>query len=184
MAGPLNRVPLGLLSFLELKAPSGRYPVQLADQILPQLDMEKFYRPQAHRAGLGLQAGGAIVGPNRFSVFTLGSATIVPQGELWFLAEYTVEITIQLDQAIKIAPALGIFIGAQAQVYRLGEYVTVGTGTASGTLSAIAIATSHFAMPRIIGPGMQLGFTVAGFTPGASLSASATCSFHRLVLTV
>lgn len=184
MSGPLNRVPLGLLSLLELKVPAGRYPVQLGDQILPQLSMEKFYRPQAHRAGLATTAAGAIVGPNRFIPFTVGTPTVVPQGEIWFLAEFQVEVLLQSDQALTFAPVIAIFVGTQAQPYRVGDWHTFGVGTATGTLSQLGQATARYGMPRIIGPGSQLGLSVSGFTPGAVLNATANASFHRLVLTV
>lgn len=179
MSGPLNRLPLGLLSLLELKSPAGRYPTQLGDVIAPILDVMEFFRGQASRGGIALQAAGAITGPTRSSAFTSGSVTTVPQGEIWLLTEYSVEFNaLAADQGIVFAPAL-LFPTAQLQVYRLGDY----TEAIPATLAQRPFGTAHYQMPRILGPGTQLVLTVKGFTPGVSGSTTAIGLFHRFTLT-
>lgn len=184
MSRPINRQPLGLLSLFDVKSPAGRYPSELLEQIAPIVDSLKFYRPQALRVSLVLQGAGAVTGPTRFSQWTVPGNLVVPQGEFWFIGEYTAEAALQADQSIMYAPALAIYFGIQAQVYRLGDYINIGTGTGTGTLAARGVASAHYWMPRIIGPGNELGFTVAGFTPGASLSTTLTGNLHRIVLPI
>lgn len=175
MAGPLNRLPLGLLSLLDLKGTGGRYPTGLGEVIQPELTMLPFFRAEAHQGAQDTIAAASITGANRFVAFP----TVLSLGPRIFLAEFTAEAdSVDADQAIEFACALAIPFGASLNVYRLGDYVAQVI-SATGTRP---IASAHYQMPRVIPRGAQLGVTVKAFTPGAALNTSMLGCFHVLTI--
>lgn len=172
MAGPLNRLPLGLLTLLDLKGTGGRYPIALGEFIQPTLDVARFYRSEAHLAAQDVIVATSITGANRFVAFPNLFAT---QPRVW-LSEFSAEAdSLDADQTIEFACAFTVPLGAGFNVYRLGDYVSQGLAPASR-----AIASASWEMPRVIPRGALLGVSVKTFTPGAALNTSMLGYFQLL----
>lgn len=91
MARELNRVPLGLLSILDMKA-RGDTPRELNPSLVPTIDILKLYLLQNRESIVG--ATDTITDPGLYlDVSTTGPggtpATQVPNDELWYVHHYT-----------------------------------------------------------------------------------------------
>lgn len=172
MSGEINRVPLGLLPLLDMKA-RGNNPRTLADQVTGTIDLTELY---ARQAGLITQVGqiNAIVGIAFRPDDTTN--TVVPENELWYVHGAA-------------AYSLGTMTGA-AIIWRgslavantnLPFFWIVGPESAQYGQNDRAYASSWG--PFWMGPGYRLGLATSEFTAGTvalDMGLSATVSKFRV----
>lgn len=84
---PINRVPPGLVSLLDVKN-YGMNPVQLADQLSPTLDLGNAYAAANAQVVYGATAGLAAVGT--FAPTAAGDNFRVPAGQLWIVEKIAI----------------------------------------------------------------------------------------------
>lgn len=104
MAGALNRWPVGLLGFLDLKV-GGRYPQSLGDVVVPQLELwQQYVNQQLFSTQLtaptdpliASDSGGATYGFTAGSPLALpvsGGQVAVPQDEIWYVRQFSIHWT-------------------------------------------------------------------------------------------
>lgn len=104
MGAQLNKLPLGLLSFFDLKQ-GGRYPQQLGEHLAPVLEMFDWYvqtnifttqLSTSLSPFIASDSGGATYGwtsatPNALPV--AGGQVAVPNNEIWYVSLYSVSWT-------------------------------------------------------------------------------------------
>lgn len=93
MPGQIQKIPQGLLGFLQLKT-GGRNPATLSDIVVPTWDLARLY----------LEADAEYVGVN--STINAGGYTITasaPQNEAWIVTSFNVGFTTDVGEAIECA---------------------------------------------------------------------------------
>lgn len=97
-ASLIQRIPRGLLAFLDVKA-GGEYPVQLITQLQPTIDLTKWYAAEAESftasaVQIGTTTEGTFINFTVTSVtdITDGVSLTVPQTQVWVLQAATVEM--------------------------------------------------------------------------------------------
>lgn len=139
MATPLNRIPGGLLDFFGIKS-GGWGPRTFGQELNPNLDLLRFYTdPTAleisHSSSLAVSTNtGAIPIASTAPIdLTTGGELVVPNDEIWFLAE--ADINWQFDDASQIADfAIGCTVQGGSPPTRLlpmGAIVGFTTGAAA-----------------------------------------------------
>jgi hypothetical protein len=96
--GKIQRIPRGLLSFLQVST-SAEYPVALANQLLPTMDLTNWYGAEGEHitgtgAAIGTVTGGTqlritATAPN--TTLSDGTSMTVPQNEIWLVSEWLVQ---------------------------------------------------------------------------------------------
>lgn len=95
--GALQRIPRGLLGFLDVKV-GGTYPTVMSGLLQPTLDLQSWYASEGQQlTGTGAAIGTA-VGLTQLRITSTapenlsnGTALIVPQNEIWLLTEWLVQ---------------------------------------------------------------------------------------------
>jgi len=96
MPGPINRIPQGLLSLLDVKA-LGRNPSLLSDQVIGTLDLFPQYELQSREVVIG-QTNPLATGVVGFYVDTSSpERTRVPEGEVWYVSNVTYQSLAALN---------------------------------------------------------------------------------------
>lgn len=159
MAGPLNRLPIGILGLFDIRGAGGSYPRALIETIQPTVDSSMFLRGSVMVDGVGVTTP-ALTAPVSFREFV---GLIVPNTEVWFLSEFTVECTLAIDQGVVFRAAWAVDV-AVPRPYGLGDY----TSAVPHALGSVAQASASFQMPRIMPPGSKLGVNLQSITVGAA----------------
>lgn len=98
-SGPVNRLPLGLLSYLDLKG-NGRYPDTFGNVIAPCLELMTFFAPTLCSEQISNRTtthNVDVSGSQPFGV-TGGGPIIVPPNEIW-LVEFFDVLTAALNNS-------------------------------------------------------------------------------------
>jgi len=85
MATGINRLPRGLLSYLDMQA-QGNNPSQLADTVQPVIDLEPFYRSMA-RYEYRLAVGTVAITPG------VGAVVQIPTDQIWLVHQISSTVT-------------------------------------------------------------------------------------------
>lgn len=104
MAGEINRVPWGLLSILDMQA-RGQAPRELAGQVSGSIDLLQLYMLQNRESRTGGAGPTAAVGG--YFDNSAPQQLLVPQGELWWVWDYSIRPTAALVGAaieVQIVP--------------------------------------------------------------------------------
>jgi len=122
---PINRLPLGLLSFLDIKQ-MGKNPAALGDVLLPVLEMGEFFLgPHVSRRA---STGVSVTGVGNFA-----TDLVVPNGKVWIVRQAVLRSSAVLGAATTIRAAVEL-TGPD------GSYVLNGdqdTATVGERLSAV-----------------------------------------------
>lgn len=100
MMGNVNRIPRGLLAFLDSQT-QGENPASLGAVVAPTLDMERFYRSAARYAF-------GHVGNLTFDSLTDHATLTVPENEVWFLHHASVSLQNNTGATATYAPAISL----------------------------------------------------------------------------
>lgn len=166
MAGPISRVPRGLSSLLQLRGGLGINPAELAEFVLPQLDMLAFYQADNRERAVDsifVPAGSVTPGAD-----ILGSPfTHVPDDELhivWHLGYFTdplPAITLRCIPIMQVGGSLNVTVMPNVSESYAGNDVLVMTMEQ---------------MPVFALPGTKFGFKVLQKT---GVSAIVTMNWNK-----
>lgn len=159
MAGPINRLPWGLLGFLGLKN-FGQYPNQLVESLQPTWDLLELYA--------GAHGEHVFTGLTQFTAtgfVTGGAAVLVPQTELWYVSQ----------SSSAYATGVGETLSAK-HGYIDGTLMEGMLTQGSTVLAASQISHAAGSFPVFVGPGTQLGWWIDAFT------GSPEGTFHAKIL--
>lgn len=173
--GPINRVPLGLLSLWDLKT-TGRYPTDVSDVIQQSVDITPFM----------MAAHGELVTDNRGGLTAIGLVGFtngffdVPQNEVWLVEHWSVHNSTAMDPAGMMSGQVCVAYVAAPSVlsFPVGRQITANGSV--GTTGAYWQAGSD--APFMVGPGGSLRFLVNELALGgaASYSCRGEARFIRL----
>lgn len=139
MAGEINRVPVGLLSLLDMKA-RGQSPRILSGSVDASLELLDFYLQN----GRQIFSGNASSGAAPFNV-TIGT---VPQNELWYIHGISI-LSGTLTAALGVVPTV-------LRTNTQGSVVTHSLGEPHAYLTGDQVR-SGWSGPFILQPGDQPG---------------------------
>jgi hypothetical protein len=154
-AGPIQVIPPGLLSLLELKSPAGRAPQLMPLDLQPQIDLLKWYliaKAAAVVPGGSMTVVTANVGFNEFTT----NPYIVPDNEWWYVHYFSVNTAV-----LAAGDALGPMsvmaqIGGGVQLFnQLGPFSP--SAVVGGNMTCAAF---DFFLP----PGARLGVNITSLT--------------------
>lgn len=173
-SGPIQVIPPGLLSMLQLKSPAGQNPQVLNLDLQPTIELLDWYL-LANCENLQALPGVTHVtadGPG-FKLFTT-NPIVVPNSEWWYVHYYTIGTT-QLaagDSMGVLKPMCQFMPGGAA------NFVTLGTDTCPATpaLGAASVGASDF----WLGPGTTVGFFLGGIVSAAGITFGGNMTFTRL----
>lgn len=110
MMGNVNRIPRGLLAYLDSQT-QGENPASMGAVVAPTLDMERFYRSAA-RYSFG-HAGNL-----SFDSLTDHATLTVPENEIWFLHNASVSVQNNTGASANYAVAISLVpVGASLADY-------------------------------------------------------------------
>lgn len=119
MAGEINRVPVGLLSLLDMKA-RGQSPRILSSQVDASLEMLDFYLQNGRQVFSGSATSGAA--PANAVIGT------VPQNELWYIHGISVN-SGTLTAALGVCPSVArVNTAGSVLIVNLGDPFAFATG--------------------------------------------------------
>lgn len=148
MPGLINRFPRGLLGLLDAKT-GGKTPQAIADMVIPQLDIERYYLAQFSEAII--DTSGAVAGVG--SIFGASFLLDCPNDEIWIVSHYAVlsSIALAAGETLGLVPSIRFRTNAGGTVdVDLAAALTVGQGP---LLWSRCTANRSFVM----GPGDRLG---------------------------
>jgi len=93
-SGPIQTLPAGLLSALELKN-MGNNPVALRDDVQPVIDLTRWYGNQDIQVVGGF--GNFSSALDYAGFFNVAGFAAVPEGEMWWVRQYTASLLISDD---------------------------------------------------------------------------------------
>lgn len=156
MSGPIQVIPKGLLGLLQLKQ-QGSNPSELADVVASCINIEQYYWQQLVVDHFQLVGGApstnvptASPGNKAFVTNPLN----VPQGQLWYVLEYSLSCSLVAAETIRFAPLI-IYDPALATPVQLGlDYTDVVTARAR---AAQCFVQKPFWAPAGSGIGFWVG---------------------------
>lgn len=181
----IQRIPRGLLSFLDVKA-GGDYPVNFITQLQPTLDLMRFYangEAQHYTAGgiaIGSTASGTKLPFTNTTVtdLTNGANLIVPQNETWMLLDATTEMNFNLSTAGDIFDvALQIGFNSTATRFVIPAQTLQGNPYLGVTGN---VAYRSLNEPQFIMPGNELALRVIRCVAAAGTPFGAVCRLRLL----
>lgn len=153
--GAINRLPRGLLAFLDTKT-QGVNPAALAELVQPMMDLEPFYRSLARygfsEAG---SVGSAAVGDY--------AAVTVPDDELWFLwalSSKAVETGGAVYTNLKLSPYIS---SPSSSTMVVGGFAPTAGGVGSEVYCTAVLPGSPFVLAPGWAFGTRLGAAVGTF---------------------
>jgi len=160
----INRVPVGLLSLLGIRA-GGQNPAVLEDQVRPVIDLTALYLASFIERNVDSN--------NVTVVGAFASNLIVPQGEAWYVHRYTIITSAALGagQAFQIAPAYAFSFAGATRMLQLGP---------ASNLGAVGDSVSAGALGFIAPPGAALGGIVHRIAAGPIVGVLWNVEFTRL----
>lgn len=175
MSGPIQTIPQGLLSLLQLKQ-TGSNPSELTEQVAPVVDLTQWWL-QRLVVDISFQLFGAVstvaIGPagHGQTGFTTNPIT-VPQGQQWWVESFCLGGTLLAAEGITLAP---LFLEAGGTTHILAPpYVDVVSARARD----FAVCARGFWMP----PGAQFGVRVMDANTAATITVSG--AVRGVVLTI
>lgn len=178
----LQRVPRGLLSFLDIKA-GGEYPTRFITELQPTIDLTSWYGSEGqHYTAVGAAVGTTGQGTKLpFTSSTVdnlsdGSNIAVPNTEIWYLQQATVEMGQGLGAADIFDAVLSI------QFNTVNNRFFIPAQTLSGNpYAGVAANISYRSLdqPVLLGPGNEIALKVIRATAAAGTPFVPTA---RLVL--
>lgn len=178
MSGPIQVLPRGLLSLLQLKQ-MGKSPSQLAEVVAPTLDIMEFYRQGLfvdQRNFLPSGSATLLFNARNFNgPFTNGTETLTaPNNETWYVERFSAIGNIPAADTCRIA--LAIASVPAVTVLPVSEDVTDVLNARNRTFSICA--RSPFWLP----PGWQIGAVVMDVLTGTNISLIASMRAIRIPL--
>jgi hypothetical protein len=186
MSGPIQNVPYGFLSLLDLKS-TGRLPPDLLETVQPSFDLALLYLQrkavdQVALFGSAPATGAITTGLHSFAAFlTPGPVNAaVPNNEFWYV--YAMAGTIVTQNAAD-------FISAGCAI----EYPPLLAGGPNSTLVSPIYAdvvtararswcTPPITAPFFAGPGCVFGVYVADVLAGTSLTVTLAMRATRMII--
>lgn len=166
---PLNIHPQGLLDFFGVKT-GGRYPQRLADTLQPTIDLRDWYLESnaLEYALIGPtwttpQSGPVLVGWS--STSPVGQLTVVPNGEWWYVMQYSIQYQFDLlgtGEALTPLPCYRA-AGGSTSAYSVMPYCNDVAVIALSTTYQRVIANA-ISRPVLVPPGATIGFVQMGAT--------------------
>ena len=165
MSGPIQTIPQGLLSLLQLKQ-TGSNPSQLLETVAPVVDLVQWWL-QRQVVDLSFQLFGAVstvlIGPagHGQTAFTTNPIT-VPQQQQWWIESFSLGGTLLAAEGITLAP---LMLEAGGTTHLLGPpYADVVTARARD----FAVSVRNF----WLAPGSSLGVRVMDANTAATITVS------------
>lgn len=165
---PINRFPLGLLGFVDIKA-MGENPRYLDGRVQSTMDLTKWYMAEARDRYLSTVMNPAAPAVN-------WAAPNIPSPQMWLLESVWVDVTAVIGAGITWKG--GVCIGRVNQNGATGteDVMTVlATGLTAATGDASIVAHHYFAQPFLMLPTWRFGLitqSVAGGAPSFRIGAS------------
>ena len=151
---PINRVPPGLVSLLDVKN-YGMNPVQLGDQLNPVLDLGNAYA--AANARLLNGTSNAIAAVGTYSTPAAGSTFVVPAGQLWIIEKCAVRPTAAIGAGVTCTFALCVYDTV------LGPPIWASASKSGAATQVPVVGTDR---QLIVPAGQGLGFVVEAIAGG------------------
>lgn len=178
--GLMQRIPRGLLSFLDVKT-GGTYPTVLGGLLQPTIDLTEWYGAEAqHYTAVGAAVGTTVAGnklpftATSVTDLTNGANLVVPDREIWRLNEATVDLGNGANAADIFHCALCIRFNTTANRFFIPPQTLHGDPGAG-----VAFNRAYYALdrPLLVAPGNEIALetirvsAAAGtpFTPTARL---------------
>lgn len=173
---PINRLPLGLLSFFDIKQ-LGKSPRALLDRVAPVADLREFYLPDS------LQVVTGTSGPHVSGTTGYLNILSVPQGETWWLSNWSVRITgLLAAETAFVAPAFAI--RDTAGVLTTSAFFEIVGPQAGFSGSAVASAFGLFTDPshrgRLLPAGWGMGVNLGQTNSAAGITFLGNALVARL----
>jgi len=166
----IQRVPRGLLSFLDVKA-GGDYPTNLVTQLQPTIDLQAWYAAEAQHytctgAAIGTTASSTKLPFTGTTVDNLsdGANVAVPQNEIWLLHDATVEMSNGVTAADIFDTVLSIGFNTTAN-----RHIIPAQTLAGNPYAGVATNTAYRSLnkPLFMAPGNELCLRVIRATAAA-----------------
>ena len=158
-SGPIQTLPPGLLSVLQLKN-LGRLPSVLLGEVSPSIDLLDMYlRSLGVANSPGAHTRNQTTASGNFYQFTAGAlGTIqVPQNEWWWFQHYSVTATFTAvaGQSIEgLTPCLAFNTSTGIEYAGVGAEIRTVSSNATAAVSAMVSSSAPFWAP----PGSLLGY--------------------------
>lgn len=175
--GWINRLPRGLLSFLDTNT-QGVNPAQLLETVTGNLDLEPFYRSLVRYENLTVTAVGAAASTQAASVF-------VPIDELWLLHGVSIQVNNTGGAvASNFRYTVRQFNPLTGATF-LPQAVLLPTRTLQGTGFGISAGETFFdgqvfSRPFTCVPGAVLSLELGPFTGAASVDCAFSATINRM----
>lgn len=164
--GTVQRFPRGLLELLSMRA-SGGTPAQIADTLVPVLDLFEMYAADLFRSQRTTTGVIAAVG------FSGATAGIVPPGELWLLRALSLLTSnMAAGENYTLAPAVSRNNFGTLEIYAQARH------TASGVNQRIGTGVD-FEKPVFLYAGDSYGVYVSEVASGAH-TITCDAAYYRL----
>lgn len=153
---PLQRLPKGLLGFMELKN-GGQFPQELAAAaLIPQIDLLRWY--------LATNGEPVVTAPIAAAVgFTNFPEFLIPQDEIWYVDNFMVRSElVGAGEAVQLCAGALLRTGARIPFGQIGN--NAGPGQIANTTQGIGM---------FLQPGDQLGADVLGVTGAVNVTGHA-----------
>jgi len=168
MMKPIQTIPMGLLSLLQLKQ-QGQNPDTLSEVVNPVVDLLQFWLQYQSIDITTALFGGQVsrtvptAGTGIYGYNAPGPAT-VPPNQLWWIEHYTVEANLLAAEYIRLAPMITApSVGLQAQ--------QIGTDV-NDAVTARARSVSAHAHNFWVRGGAGLGFQVFDSLTAANITVT------------
>lgn len=172
--GPIQLIASGLLGFFQLKDQGN--PKVINDDVQPSLDLRDWYFMSEMEAAAA--AATAAINPNTvgWAPFTTPAAGIaVPQGEVWYIHNFTVSINLPLATDLAIVKPAMLWRPGTANVAILDNTASPNPGGPTAG-AAYGCSARNFWAPS----GAQLGMYWERASTATQLSASGFLMFTRM----
>lgn len=161
---PIQTIPPGLLSLLQLKA-MGRNPTQLLDQVQPSIELRDwFFQARNFDESVlfpSIPFSNTTVAARGFNSF--GATAVVPNGQWWYVTHFFGYGNLLATEGIRLQMAL--------LRPPTGIAMPLGTDYADNVTSARARAfASSAVVPFWAHPGDQFGFMVSDVATAATVT--------------
>lgn len=148
---PINRFAAGLLGLLDIKA-MGKTPARLADQVVPMIDLDPYYRAE-NRIVVSYTEAAVIA----WGEFQGGASVTVPQNSIWLLEN--IRLRFGGAPAGSQIAAIPLIFNSGGVVAWAGERTALLSNTATLVQRSWQVGYT-FDKPFVMLPSWRLGLAV------------------------